>query len=244
MKLEISIPEGWHDITLQQYNDWIATPEGLSEVEVQNRALKIFCGTDAITANSMRASDRDLIVAKLAEVFNTTPGLKRQFKIGDVTYGFIPNMDNITFGEYVDIEAAQADAGKLSDMVSILYRPIIRSYGERYEIAPYDPKAAKLNPNQIPADVAIGSSLFFWSIGIDLCNYTLRSLREAKTQRVKKTILSLLNQRSKRYPKSGDGLLQSIDYVQGILHELKKSPGSQYIQSFIGLLLKTIGTTT
>ena len=51
-------------------------------------------------------------------------------------FGFHPKIDDLTLGEYVDIETF-AKENDLASMMSILYRPITEEQGNRYNIEPY-----------------------------------------------------------------------------------------------------------
>ena len=39
----------------------------------------------------------------LAEMFEQKPNLVQKFKMNGIEYGFIPNLDNMSLGEYVDL---------------------------------------------------------------------------------------------------------------------------------------------
>ena len=52
----------------------------------------------------IKLTDLNELIVHFNEIFSNKPLLKRRFKIKDIEFGFIPNLENITFGEYVDLE--------------------------------------------------------------------------------------------------------------------------------------------
>jgi hypothetical protein len=76
-----------------------------------------------------------------------TGKFNRTFMIGDVSLGFIPNIDSLTLKEHVDLEAHSKSVWKseneinykgLIDLMSILFRPIDLRWGSKYSIKEYD----------------------------------------------------------------------------------------------------------
>ena len=66
--------------------------------------------------------------------------LTRIIEIDEVRYGFHPDLDSLTLGEYADIETfVKMDIDKhLPEVMAILYRPIVEEKNEIYTIEPYD----------------------------------------------------------------------------------------------------------
>lgn len=116
---------------------------------------------------------------------NETPELQTTFEHKGVKYGFIPNIDDITTGEFIDIENYQKEPKDTYKVLSVLYRPIIKEgQGKRYLIAPYKGEVNE-QFKDMPSDVAFGALLFFWHLGIDLLAFTLKSLEQKKEVQTK-----------------------------------------------------------
>jgi len=147
-------------------------------------------------------------------------------------YGFIPNLDKITAGEWVDIENNQNEKKNMWKIMSVLYRPIIEEapYGH-YEIAEYDGEFRE-EFKQMPMNIVLGAHLFFCDLGIDLLSYTLNCLAPEKSEKQKRTkaLDGDLKQAFKRLIKNGDGQVGYSDYVITMLQDLKQYRNSLYIK--------------
>ncbi len=136
------------------------------------------------------------LIVHFTEIFKEKPKFKPTFKIGDIEFGFIPNLENITFGEYVDLENYLSKWEDYHKAMAVMYRPITIRKGEKYEIMDYTGAAAFSEGMKFaPMDVAISSSVFFWSLGSELLSATLDYLTsEIKTN--EKEILTLAHELS------------------------------------------------
>jgi hypothetical protein len=114
-------------------------------------------------------------------MFGTKPSLKQEFNLGGQTFGFIPSIEDISFGEYVDLDNYMADTLNLHNTMAVLYRPITQRAGKRYDIEPYE-SAEKYSDlmKQAPMDVVLGATLFFYRLGNDLLTATMNSLEKQK----------------------------------------------------------------
>ncbi len=113
--------------------------------------------------------------APMAEVTQADEHLKRiaeeetgrHFKVIELEgkeYGFIPNWQEFSLGEWIDIEEYSKDFwNNAHKIMSILYRPILRKQGEAHTIEKYTSKEDSEVFRQLPADLFGGCILFFLS---------------------------------------------------------------------------------
>ena len=114
--------------------------------------------------------------------------LKKIIKINDVEYGFHPNLDDITLGEYADIETYIKDGveKKLPEMMAILYRPIIEKKNDLYTIEAYDGniRMRAEEMKSMSAEQVQSALVFFWSFAAVLLeilpSYLTQTLKETK----------------------------------------------------------------
>ena len=112
-------------------------------------------------------------------------------------YGFIPNWQEFSLGEWIDIEEYSADFWNNADKImSILYRPLLRQQGEAHTIEKYTAKEDSEAFKQISADLFGGCILFFLSSRRTLL-LTMKSSLMAMAQSLTPSLLN------------GDGILSS-----------------------------------
>jgi hypothetical protein len=95
-------------------------------------------------------------------------------------FGFVPNINAITFGEFVDlIENCKEFNKNLPKILSILYRPIVSNVGNKYTIEDYDSDKHLANASlfrEMPLHFANGAMVFFSTIRKELVTSSLGSL--------------------------------------------------------------------
>ena len=211
MKYELNVPTSLNEITLGQYQQYIKLPEGLTETQVALRMVSIFCKVPDKVVRNIKASDIQKIVATLSKMFNTTPPLTRRFKLGKKEYGFIPKLDDISFGEYIDLDTFLGDWDNIERAMAVLYRPIQSKYDSLYNIEPYEAKDA-LNYKHMPLGVVLGAMVFFYNLGNELCQITMDYLHSPQGLQQKATL-----------EQNGDGINQYTDWLKETLQDLKIS---------------------
>ena len=212
MELKVIVPTSLSEITLDQYQRF-ARLEGDEEF-LTHKMLEIFCGVPLANLPNVRIKDVSHISKHIMAMINEKPSLTPTFMIGDTKYGFIPELDNITYGEFVDLDGYLQDVQDLHKAMAVLYRPITNEVKHRYLIEPYEGagKYAEVM-KQAPMNVAMGATLFFWRLGSELLQAMVTSL-EGKKQ---------MNTPSKDNSQNdGDGTPQFINLLKEILSSLEQ----------------------
>jgi len=94
-------------------------------------------------------------------------------------YGFVPDINAISFGEWLDLDSNCKDFPKnLNKILAILYRPISNQLGNKYGIEPYTSAHLKNADefNEMPLSIANGALVFFSTIEKELVNTSLQFL--------------------------------------------------------------------
>jgi hypothetical protein len=94
-------------------------------------------------------------------------------------YGFIPDINKMSFGEWLDLDSNNKDFPKsLPKLLSILYRPITSEIGTKYKIEQYtaDHLSNAKDFESMPLSIANGALLFFSNIEKELVNTSLSFL--------------------------------------------------------------------
>ena len=132
-RIDLIVPTTLFDIPLKHYQKFIKTFQGQDEKNYTNeyaacKMLEIFCGLKKAETLNIKITDLNKIVGKLNKALSEKPSLITRFKLGDTEFGFVPKLDELTFGEFVDLESYINDWSTMHKAMSILYRPIVRSH--------------------------------------------------------------------------------------------------------------------
>ncbi len=214
MKMELTVPNTLSEITLKQYQKFLKIQEtNTDDAFLRFKMIEIFCNIDAQTVRQLRLSDTDKIIEILNNVFEEKPQLTETFKLGDVEYGFIPKLEDISLGEYVDLDTYIGNWDQMHVAMNVLYRPIKDKIKDKYTIKEYDTDAEK-PLDEIPLDIVFGAIFFFYNLGIDLSKTMMNYLETEGEQNL--THQQILGE-------NGDGINQSLPLLKEILDDLKIS---------------------
>ena len=142
MKLQVNVPNRLTEIPLSDYVKYLKVIDAneedeYSEVFIHQKVLEIFCKVPLIEAVEYKMSDIRKVVNIITITLNEQPDLVHTFKLGDTEYGFIPKLDDMTFGEYIDIDRNLGDWDNMYKVMAVLYRPIKQKVGGKYLIEEY-----------------------------------------------------------------------------------------------------------
>ena len=213
MKVEVYIPDTLSEITLGQYQKYLKLQEdNTNENRLATQMIEIFCGLRNETIMAMKANSIKDITMILTDMFNDKPPLVREFKMNGVSYGFIPKVEDMSFGEYIDLDTFIGDYENLHRAMNVLYRPIKLKDKEKYLIEDYDSKHPDVMKD-MPMDAVLSSILFFYNLGMDLSKAMLNYLEDNETN-LAQYLTSEQN---------GDGINHFSDSLKEILDDLKIS---------------------
>lgn len=215
MNINIEIPTKLSDITLGQYKRFLNIQKQTEESHFLNaKAIEIFCDIELKNVMRLKMADFDKITNKINLLFEQKPKLVQRFKINGVEYGFHPQLDELTLGEYIDVDTYIADWENMEKTMNVLYRPIENKLKDRYSIKEYNVDTSA-NLLAMPMDAVLSSIFFLWNLGIDLSKTILNySELGVETNLTHQQILA----------ENGDGISQYTHSLMGILQDLKISP--------------------
>lgn len=213
MKVDINIPDSLAEITLEQYQKYLKIQdENTDEKFLAVKLIEIFCGLRGDHVLMMRATDIQDIVNILTDMLNSTPQLVTKFKMNGKQYGFIPKLEDMTFGEYIDLDTFMGDWDNMHRAMNVLYRPITDQYGDKYAIEKYQVDSVE-QMKGMPMNAVLGSILFFYNLGMDLSRTMLNSLASKEASLAQHLISE----------ENGGGINHFTHSLRGILDDLKIS---------------------
>ena len=217
MEVKITVPDSLKDIPLHKYQKFHKVLEvnkeaSFNDLFIQEKILQIFCDLPLSDALKYRKSDIDNITEIIAKTLEQKPDLVQSFRLGDTEFGFIPKLEDMTFGEYIDLDNSIGDVQNLHKAMAVLYRPIKQKIKDKYLIEEYRGDNYHEAMKNTPMDAVVSSMLFFWNLGIKLSKAMIVYLQDQEDLTPEQ--ISVL---------SGDGINQFMHWQMGTLPSLTKS---------------------
>jgi len=227
MKLDLLLPTSLSEIPLSRYQQFVKTKEASNDDEfIAQKMIQIFCGIDLKDVGKIKMKHLNELITHFTKVFSEKPKIIRRFKIKDIEFGFIPKLDEITFGEYVDLENHLQNWKTYHKAMAVMYRPIKEKHKDKYTIADYEPNEDMQDLMKFaPLDVAISSSVFFWTLGNELLNLTISYLQNE----LKAMMNSNTTAKGNNLDVIGDGTAVSIASLKKMLPNLTKLQSSDLL---------------
>jgi len=130
----------WEDVNLEK---WLKLLEFSKEAKGKEAEKTIAALSNIPNKLIKKLAIRDVVVimGKIAAMQHKgNDKLKKIVTIEGKEYGFHPDLNEITLGEYADLEQfIKNDIDKcLPEIVAILFRPVTKRENDRYEIEAYD----------------------------------------------------------------------------------------------------------
>ena len=154
------------DITLRDFQLY-AQIEEPTEVDM----LKIFLNKTQKQIDKMKVEEFQEAIEEITEEITKKNEFTPTFKMGGVEYGFIPNLEEITYGENRDLTGYINDWQTMHLAMAVSYRPITLKKGGKYIIEDYGGTSATAElMRDCPLSVVQGMNVFFYNLINDLLN--------------------------------------------------------------------------
>ena len=131
----MNLKNKWQDITLGMYQELISI-QSESAVDLSVQRLAILCDTDSQIIRDMQLGDFYDLLEEIR--FLNSPidvEWKKTFEFKGQKYGFIPDLNFITTGEWMDADAWKEDSNSnLHYYAAMLWRPITGEWSDGYTI--------------------------------------------------------------------------------------------------------------
>lgn len=181
--MKLTIPTELSDITLGQLQTLTRLEATqLTDLERQKQTIELLANVDRATIDKIKLNDLNSLYEKLAGLSKSSDSLHLFVTIDNVKYGFIPNLSEISTGEFADLDTlCQELNDNLHLIMAILYRPVDKEANGKYSIEAYDAdleERGRIFKKKLRANVVNSAILFFWSIGNDYLTDLLTYLPE------------------------------------------------------------------
>ena len=222
--MKITIPTSLNEITLKQYQTFrAAVLKNKDEDFIKLALVTIFCNLTLEDAIKISIKDFNDIVLQVSQTLQQEPQFTQRFQLNGKEFGFIPNLDKMTAGEYIDLDKYLREEEDYHLAMAVLFRPIANKFSDLYNIEPYiSSETYGKELLDMPLDVALGSIVFFYNLSNELLKVT-KLYFQAQTAENK--LLEEVLQ------KNGVGINQFIQLLETASLSLEKLQASTYILS-------------
>jgi hypothetical protein len=237
-EFEISIPKSLEGISLRQYQEYLKMYDKWDkedEIYFKTKILQIFCGLNIEDTYKIPIVKFDGVVEHILNCFKEeTPLIKKFYMTGKnskgedtkVNFGFIPKLDDMSFGEFIDLENYISDWQTMHKAMAVLFRPIYHEKKEFYEINEYEGTHKYSDVMlDMPVNVAIGAMVFFYRLGTKLPLLTMDYLQAVmKKEGVPQQLKPILGE-------NGDGINRYIHLLKEMSEESMKLQKQEFINA-------------
>jgi hypothetical protein len=219
--IKLIVPDSLHEIELGQYQTYLASIENLDATEdaeqINRKLIETFCGLKPEQVNLLPLTSVESLLGVLSGAFSEEFELIRHFELDGVKFGFIPKLDDMSLGEYIDLESTFGDWEKMHKAMAILYRVVNFEKGEKYDIVSYETNEELAEAmKMMPLSVVMSCMVFFYSLGTELAqatlSYTQKVVKESSTTSQVREALEL----------NGVGINQFTDSLKAMSEDLMK----------------------
>tara|TARA_R110000824_G_scaffold33044_1_gene106325 strand:+ start:217 stop:882 length:666 start_codon:yes stop_codon:yes gene_type:complete len=204
-----NIIDSWSDVTMESWMQLIKAKD-LGKAEDAKTSILALSDIPDTLINQLSLKDVAILMETMGKLQSEQEVLlKKVIYIDGQEYGFHPNLDDITIGEYADIETMIKSGleDNLPELMAVLFRPIVDRKGEAYKIEAYDGDITiraevmkKMSSEQVQ-----GALVFFWNF--------VQELSSSMQSYLMNPIIKEMEEAVKVSAKNGDGLESSIASV-------------------------------
>jgi len=188
---EFKLISSWSDVNLETWLKLIEFETGSKTQEAEG-TIAALSDMSKQLINQLSLKDVAVIMEKIAEFqAGQDSSLKKIIEIEGVEYGFHPNLDDITLGEYADLETFIKNGIEqhLPEVMAVLYRKVTEKTDSGvYTIEKYggDLTIRAEQMKKMSAEQVQSALVFFYSfvsvLSVTLESYLTKKLKETKTQ--------------------------------------------------------------
>jgi len=214
MKIEINVPTSLSEITLGQYQKFLKIAEENPDGNfLDAKMIEIFCGIPLSDSYKLKVSSVRAITDIITEMLQEKPKQRTFFELNGVEYGFIPDLDEMSLGEYIDLDNNITNWETMQVAMNVLFRPVKIKKANKYSIEDYMVEGSD-DLKQMPLDAVISSIFFLHNLGIELSIHTMNYSQSQTEEGLQGVQTS---------EQSGVGINQFTDSLTEILQNLKIS---------------------
>lgn len=203
--MKLIVPSSLDEISLSKYQTYLkefekSKTQKNQETYLALKIIEIFCEVSEEKAKLINQDDANKVVNIILDLLTKEPELVQAFKLDGITFGWLPKLDDLSFGEFLDLNNNIDNFENIVTAMGVLYRPVTEYTKDgKYKIESYQGDKYHEALKEMPMSAVLGATVFFWNLGMDLVTSTHKSLEEQLNKMSSRLKVSL--------PKNGDGLV-------------------------------------
>jgi hypothetical protein len=170
--MKIVLPEDISEVVLEQFMRYhkLTQRTDLNELDFNKRKIEIFTGVPFQKVANMQQIDYEDIIKQIDLALTKDVPFVDRFTLNGVTFGFIPNLDDMTVAELGDLREYGDKEDELHKTMAVLFRPVNgKDAFDNYTIEDYNGTATRKELfKQMPLNIVNGALGFFLSLSNDL----------------------------------------------------------------------------
>jgi len=182
MDIKVKIPTEQSEINVGQFMQYNRLMK-LNDVDDIARIIgvvSIFCDITTDQAMEIPFNELKEIANQCIEVLNKETNVK---DLMFNNFAFIPNLDNITAGEYIDLDKYAGDVDNYHRFMAVAFRPITNKVFNDYQIEKYESSEKyALEMLKAPLDMLLGTMVFFCNLSKELLKATRDYLQQPTSE--------------------------------------------------------------
>tara|TARA_R100000781_G_C4072914_1_gene125085 strand:+ start:292 stop:933 length:642 start_codon:yes stop_codon:yes gene_type:complete len=199
---EFKLISSWSDVTLETWAKLIGFQKEIKTKEALE-TIKALSTIPRKLIKKLEIKDIAIILERISDAQKgAESSLRKIIEVDGKEYGFHPDLDSITLGEYADIETFIKNGvdKNMAELMAVLYRPIVEKKNNIYTIEAYDGNISirAEEMKKMKAEQVQGALRFFFALGKELLEILPLFLMERMKEMEMELPPNLLQ-------KSGDG---------------------------------------
>jgi len=183
------------------------------ESYLEIKMLEIFCKLTHVEVLDIQYTYVSSIVEKLSKIIKEEPPLVQRFTVGNIKFGWLPKLDDMPYGELLDLISSISDWDTMITAMGVLYRPITLDVNGKYLVEKYKGDTYHDALREMPMSAVVGAMVFFWNLGLDCTTYITKSLEGVDKMTFQKQV---------NLVESGIGMRQSMNLLEETLQSMKR----------------------
>ena len=178
----VTLPEDISDITIRQFIALEEIDNEQDELDIIKQRIEVFTKLTPEQLKGVSKKDFDDMANQINIALNQESKFIDRFELDGVEFGFVPNLDKITAGEWGDLNRYNTDIETFNRLMAILFRPVTHTdkFGN-YKIERYKGTDAYAEiMMEAPLNALNGALVFFCDLAIELQSSIKAYLKEVQ----------------------------------------------------------------